>query len=117
MMTYLHSLRQALNYDFNKLPIPINDDLSEDVNIMCNLAEGIEERAIAKTQKEEREKAQKAIESAAKSATESATKSTINNIIVNMYNQGCTLELISNVTGTSVDKVKTVIKKKSPAMA
>ena len=80
---------------------------------MCNLAEGIEERAIAKTQKEEREKAQKAIESAAKSATESATKSTINNIIVNMYNQGCTLELISNVTGTSVDKVKTVIKKKS----
>ena len=105
--------------------IPINDDFREDVNTMCNLAEGIEERAIAKTQKEERDKAKKAIEkavegatkSATKIATEKATKSTINSIIINMYNQGCTLELIANVTGTSVDKVADLIKKKPHAMA
>ena len=72
---------------------------------MCNLAEGIEER----TRKEEREKAKKEVEK--------ATKSTINSVIINMYNQGCTLDLIANVTGTNVDKVKTVIKKKNPAMA
>ena len=78
--------------------IPINSDFREDVNIMCNLAEGIEERA-------------------RKHATEEATKATINSIIINAYKQGRTLELISNVTGTSVDKVETVIKKESLSMA
>ena len=58
------------------------------------LAEGIEERAVERTKKE-----------------------TINNVIVNMYKQGCSLELIANVTGTSVDNIETVIKEKSPAMA
>ena len=84
---------------------------------MCNLAEGIEERAIAKTQKEEREKAQKAIESAAKSATESATKSTSEKFIISMYKKGYTLDQIADVADVSTEDVKTVIKKKSPAMA
>lgn len=97
MMTYLHSLRQALNYDFNKLPIPINNDVREDVNIMCNLAEGIEERAT-------------------KNATEKATKATSEKFIISMYKQGCSLSLIANVAGMSTDEVEAVIKKK-PAMA
>ena len=79
---------------------------------MCNLAEGIEERAIARTREEDRKEAEKAVEN----ATKSATKSTINSIIIKMYKEGCTLELIANVTGTSVDKVADLIKKKSPAM-
>lgn len=93
--------------------IPINDDFREDVNTMCNLAEGIEERAIAKTQKEERDKAKKAIEK----AVEGATKTTINSVIMNMYKQGYTLDQIAGVTDISTEKVKSVIKKKSPAMA
>lgn len=80
---------------------------------MCNLAEGIEERAIAKTQKEERDKAKKAIEK----AVEGATKTTINSVIMNMYKQGYTLDQIAGVTDISTEKVKSVIKKKSPAMA
>ena len=98
-------VQEKLDIIGSEYNIPINSDLREDVNTMCNLAEGIEER----TRKEEREKAKKEVEK--------ATKSTINSVIINMYNQGCTLDLIANVTGTNVDKVKTVIKKKNPAMA
>ena len=106
-------MKEKLAIIGNEYHIPINNDVREDVNTMCNLAEGIEERVIARTQKEERDKAKKAIEN----VTKSATKSTINNIIIKMYKEGCTLELIANVTGTSVDKVADLIKKKSPAMA
>ena len=35
------------------------DDFREDVNTMCNLAEGIEERAVARTREEDRKKAEK----------------------------------------------------------
>ncbi|MCI6649790.1 MAG: hypothetical protein PUJ25_03690, partial [Lachnospiraceae bacterium] len=35
------------------------DDFREDVNTMCNLAEGIEERAAARTREEDRKKAEK----------------------------------------------------------
>ena len=77
--------------------IPINSDFREDVNIMCNLAEGIEERAT-------------------KNATEKATKATSEKFIISMYKQGCSLSLIANVAGMSTDEVEAVIKKK-PAMA
>ena len=87
--------------------IPINSDFREDVNIMCNLAEGIEERAIERTQKEERKKAREAVEN----ATKNATKSTINSIIANMYKQGYTLIQIANVVGSSKDDVESVITK------
>lgn len=88
---------------------------------MCNLAEGIEERAIAKTQKEEREKAQKAIENAKKKAkrkaTEKATKAASAKFIISMYQKGYTLDQIADVADISTNDVKSVIKKKSPAMA
>ena len=87
--------------------IPINSDFREDVNIMCNLAEGIEERAIERTQKEERKKAREAVEN----ATKNATKSTINSIMANMYKQGYTLIQIANVVGSSKDDVESVITK------
>ena len=61
---------------------------------MCNLAEGIEERAVERTKKE-----------------------TINNVIVNMYKQGYTLNQIANAVGISMDDVKSVVTEKSPAMA
>ena len=58
------------------------------------LAEGIEERAVERTKKE-----------------------TINNVIVNMYKQGYTLNQIANAVGISMDDVKSVVTEKSPAMA
>ena len=104
--------------------IPINEDFREDVNTMCNLAEGIEERAIARTREEDRKEAEKAtkkaVESAKKKAkkkaTEKATKATSKKFIMSMYKQGCSLNLIANVAGMSTDEVEAVIKKK-PAMA
>ena len=58
------------------------------------LAEGIEERAVERTKKE-----------------------TINNVIVNMYKKGYTLNQIANAVGISMDDVKSVVTEKSPAMA
>ncbi len=67
--------------DYNILT---KDELGEDVNIMCNLAEGIEEMAIEKT-------------------TE--------NFVMNMYNDGCTLDKIAKMTDLNIDSVKTIIDK------
>lgn len=64
--------------------IHVNDDLRKDVNTMCNLGEGIEERATEKTTKQ---------------------------FILNMYEKGCSLELISEVTKKSIEDIKVIIKK------
>ena len=93
--------------------IPIKSDFREDVNIMCNLAEGIEERAIARTREEDRKEAKKAT----KKAVEKATKSTSEKFIMSMYRKGYTLEQIADVADISKDDVKSVITRKSPAMS
>ena len=65
---------------------------------MCNLAEGIEERAT-------------------KNATEKATKATSEKFIMSMYQKGYTLDQIADVADISNEEVKSVIKKKNLAMA
>ena len=62
--------------------IPINRDFREEVNTMCNLAEGIEERAIERTQKATSEK-----------------------FIMSMFNKGYTLDQIADVADISKDDV------------
>lgn len=52
-----------------------------------------------------------------KRAVERTKKETINNVIVNMYKQGYTLNQIANAVGISMDDVKSVVTEKSPAMA
>ena len=66
--------------------IPVDDELREDVNVMCNLAEGIEERAIERT-----------------------TKVVTENIAINMYGKGYTLEQIAESTNLNVNDIKTII--------
>lgn len=78
----------------NEYKIPVSNDFRKEVNTMCNLAEGIEERAIERTQKATSEK-----------------------FIMSMYNKGYTLDQIADVADISKDDVKSVIAKKSPAMA
>ncbi len=70
--------------------IPIDDQLREDVKVMCNLSTGIEERAVEKTSEK---------------------------IILNMYKKGYTLEQISDISEISIDKVKAIIQKKESVMA
>ena len=96
----------------NEFHIPINSDIREDVNTMCNLAEGIEERAIARTREEDRKEAKKAVENAAKETA----KSTSEKFIMSMYSKGYTLDQIADVADLSTADVKAVINKK-PAMA
>ena len=64
--------------------IPVDNDIQEGVNSMCNLGQGIEERA-----------------------TENVTV----NIILNMYNNNFTMEQIALATQYNVDKVKEIIAK------
>ena len=64
--------------------IPVDNDIQEGVNSMCNLGQEIEERA-----------------------TENVTV----NIILNMYNNNFTIEQIALATQYNVDKVKEIIAK------
>ncbi len=55
---------------------------------MCNLAEGIEEMAVEETTREVTKK-----------------------FVMNMYNDGCTLDKIAKMTDLNIDSVKTIIDK------
>ena len=80
-------LETSQKYDIleNEYDILLNDDLRKDVNVMCNLGQGIEDRATERTNEK---------------------------FIWNMYQEGYTLEQIAKVAETSVDAVEKVIKKK-----
>lgn len=80
----------------NEYHILMNDDLRKDVNIMCNLGEGIEERAIKET-----------TERVTREVTEEMTEQ----FIRSMYDKGCSIELIADVAGKSIAEVKAVIDK------
>ena len=66
--------------------IPLSVELEEGVNDMCNLGEGIEERAIEKTKKE-----------------------VILEIILEMYQNGCSPELISTVNKKDISEIEEII--------
>ena len=84
-------LETSQKYDIleNEYDILLNDDLRKDVNVMCNLGQGIEDRA-----------------------TERATEKANEKVVWNMYQEGYTLEQISRVVEISIDEVEKVIKKK-----
>lgn len=67
--------------------LPINNDLRRDVNVMCNLSEGIEERATEKTTKEVNKK-----------------------VILNMHKKGYTAAQIAEIVEVSAQEVEAVIK-------
>ena len=73
--------------------IPINRELREEVTTMCNLSDGIEERAAAR-------------------ATKKATAETRKAIILKMYNRGDTLEQIAEVTDVSEEDIERIVRKK-----
>ena len=72
----------------NEYHIPVNDGLREDVNTMCNLGEGIEERAIERT-------------------TERVTEQ----IVLNMYENHFTLEQIALATKKSIKEIERIVVK------
>ena len=65
--------------------ILLDDKIREDVSAMCNLSQGIRDKAFV-------------------------------DIIMNMYDNGFTLEQIAVATGKSVEEVKSIIKKREPVL-
>ena len=76
-----------IEHEYN---IPISNEWRKDVDFMCNLSLGIEEKA---------------------------TKKTNEKIILNMYKKGYTLEQIADVTEKSIEEVKAIIQKNGVIMA
>ena len=74
--------------------IPINDEIRKDVNVMCNLSLGIEERA-----------------------AEKATEKTIESVVMKMYSNNFPLEQISIATDKSVEEIKMIIEKNDKVLA
>lgn len=70
------------------------DEIREDVNVMCNLGEGIEERAIERTKK-------------------AVTKDVTEGIAMNMYTKGYTFAQIAESTNLNIEDVKAIVNKKS----
>ena len=73
--------------------IPINREFREEVTTMCNLSDGIEERAV-------------------KRGAEKATEETRKAIILKMYNRGYTLEQIAEVTDVSEEAIEEIVREK-----
>ena len=74
---------ELLDKEYN---IPIEDSIRKDVSVMCNLSQGIKEAGIA----EGMEKGMK-------------------KVIMNMHNNGFTLEQIVVATGMTIEEIKAVI--------
>lgn len=72
--------------------IPIDDDMRREVGEMCNLSEGIEERAIEK--------------GIAKGIAEGEAS-----IIINMHNNGLSAEQIASLTDKNIEEVRKIIEK------
>ena len=77
--------------------IPVSDELREDVNIMCNLGQGIEEEGIAIG------------ESRGIAIGESRGKE---KIILKMYNKGHSAEFIADIIDMDINNVKAIIENK-----
>ena len=89
--------------------IPVDDELRKDVNVMCNLGEGIEERAIERTTKEVTEKVTKEV---TMEVTKEVTKEMNENFVMSMYELGYTYVQISEVTKLDINDVKKIIDNK-----
>ena len=85
---------EKLNIIEKEYDIPLEDNLRKDVSVMCNLSQGIKEDGIAIGEARKEEK-----------------------IILNMHNNGFTVEQIAMATDKNVEEVKVIIAGKEPALA
>ena len=88
------TIDEKLNIIGNEYDIPIEENFRKDVSVMCNLSQGIEEKGIAIGEARKEEK-----------------------IILNMHNNGFTVEQITMATDKNVEEVKAIIAGKEPALA
>ena len=84
------SVDEKLGIMENEYSIAVDDRIREDVSIMCNLSQGIREKA---------------------------TDNALADVIMNMYENNFTLEQIAVATKKSVEEIKAVIEKREPVLA
>ena len=82
-----HEKLEIIEHEYN---IPINKEIREEVRTMCNLSDGIEERAAEK-------------------ATKIATRKAKEEVILNMYENGFSMEQISLATKKCIDEIEQII--------
>ena len=102
------TVNEKINIIGNEYDIPVENNLREDVNVMCNLSQGIKEDGIAIG-----EARGIAIGEAQGEKRGIATAET--KIVLNMHNNGLTPEQIATFTDKSIGDVKAIIEGKIPA--
>ena len=88
--------KQKIDIINKEYDIPVESDIEEGVSIMCNLSQGIEEKALEKGR--------------SAGIAQGKTSAQID-IILNMYNNNFTIEQIALATQYDVDKIKEIIQK------
>ena len=99
------SVDEKLNIMEQEYGIPVENSIREDVNVMCNLSQGIKEDGIAIG-----ETRGIAIGETRGIAIGEA------NFILNMYKKGYTLEQIADVAEKSVEEIKAVIEERESVL-
>ena len=87
-------LNEKLEIMEREYNLPVNSDFRRDVNVMCNLSEGVEEKA-----------------------TERATRKANERVIMNMYKNGYTNAQIAKIVELGVSEIEAIIKEKEPIQA
>lgn len=82
--------------------IPIEDGIRKDVSVMCNLSQGIKEAGIA-------EGMEKGMKKGIAEGMEKGMEKGKTEVVLNMHNNGFTLEQIVLATGMHMEEIKAVI--------
>jgi hypothetical protein len=88
------SVDEKLNIIETEYNIPLEDNTRREVDVMCNLSQGVLEKGEARGEAKKEAK-----------------------IIINMSKKGYTLEQIADVTDKNVEEVKAIIENREPALA
>ena len=83
------TIDEKLNIIGKEYDIPIEENFTKDVSVMCNLSQGIEEKGIAIGEA---------------------------GLIMKMYKNGFTAEQIASATDKDIEEVKVIIAGKKPAL-
>ena len=104
LFTNTLNAKQKIDIINKEYDIPVESDIEEGVSIMCNLSQGIEEKAL------EKGRSAGIAEGRVVGIAQGKTSAQID-IILNMYNNNFTIEQIALATQYDVDKIKEIIQK------
>ena len=109
---------EKFNVMGNEYGIPVDMDIRRDVDIMCNLSQGIMEKgeAIGREKGEAigREKGEAiGFEKGETIGFEKGRKESENKFIISMHKRGYSLEEIAGITEKGIDEIKTIVRSQS----